>query len=156
MRKLLFFAFILGLPLISSAQSASSFWATLNTLQPGEKIQIIDTHSKRHSGLFASISETSISYTDSGGQKTIPQQDVRSIKLMENKHRLRKTLIFAGIGAGAGAGIGAASVQQTGSIILSVSRGKGAAVGAIIGGGIGAIFGAVLPSHSTLYSLNAP
>lgn len=153
MRKLSFFALILCLPFVSCAQSASSFWATLNTLQPGEKIQIVDTHSKRHSGLFASISETSISYTDSSGQKTIAQQDVRSIKVTQNTHRLRKVLLGAGIGAVSGAAVTAAGWESNGFL---GGKGAGAAVGASIGCGIGAIVGAVLPSHSTVYSVNAP
>lgn len=153
MRKLLFFAFILGLPLISSAQSTPTSWTTLSTLQSGQKIQIIDTNSKTHSGLFAKVSEASISFTDSAGEKTIPRQDIRTIKLMKDNHRLRNTLLGAGIGAGAGAGVAAAGWESHGFL---GGRGTGAAVGAVIGGGIGAIIGSVLPSHSTIYSVSSP
>lgn len=139
MLKLLSLVFVLGLccscfsqvspssanqasPTPTSANDPS--WAKLSTLHTGQRIQIIDTSSKKLSGTFASVSETAIAYRQNADQKLVERQDVRTIKLMENRHRLRNTLIFAGIGAGAGAGIGAASVQQTGSIILSVSRGK--------------------------------
>jgi len=158
MRKLLFVAFILGLPLISFAQSTSSSWATLNSLQSGQRIQIIDTNSKTHSGLFTSVSETSISYTDSGGQKTIPHQDVRSVKLTQNKHRLRNALLAGTAGAGVGAAIGAATHKSCSSqsFCLDIGgRALPAGIGAVIGGIGGAAVGALLPSHSTIYSVSS-
>jgi hypothetical protein len=50
---------------------------------------------------------------------------------MENKHRLRNTLV-AGVGAGVGAGIGA-----------------------VLGGLGGAVVGILLPSHSTIYQVSS-
>lgn len=159
MRKLLFFAFILGLPLISSAQSTPTSWTTLSTLQSGQKIQIIDTNSKTHSGLFAKVSETSISFTDSAGEKTIPRQDIRTIKLTKNNHRLRNALLVGAAGAGVGAAIGAATHKSCSSqsFCLDVGgRALPAGIGAVIGGIGGATVGALLPSHSTIYSVSSP
>jgi hypothetical protein len=119
------------------------------TKHPGHRNNL-----EERSGTFLTVSDTAISYRDATGERSIQRQDVRSVKL-QNNHRLRNTLIFAGIGAGAGAGIGAASVQQTGSIILGVSRGKGAAVGAVIGVVAGAAVGSLLPAHSTIYSASS-
>jgi len=147
MRKMLFLTCLLGLTCVSSAQNNQA-WANLETLKPGQKIQIVEINAKEHSGTFVSLSETAISFDDAAGAQTVPRQDVRKIKINQNK-RLRNTLIGAGIGAGAGAGITAAAWEPHGFL---GGRGVGAAVGAIIGGLSGAVVGAVLPSHGTIYN----
>ena len=150
MRSHLFLLCVLGLPCLSLAQTNQASWALLSGLQPGQKIQLIDTASKKHSGTFSSVSDTAISFSDSKGEQSIQRQDVRSVKLMQNKHRLRNTLIGAGVGAGAGAGIIAATWENHGFL---GGKGVGAAVGAVIGGVAGAAVGALLPSHGTVYSV---
>jgi hypothetical protein len=121
-------------------------------LQPGQKIQLTEVNSTKHSGTFLAVSDSAIRYQTDSGEQAIQKENIRTVKVMDNKHRLRNTLIFAGIGAGAGAGIGAASTGHSGSVITDVSRGKGAAVGAVIGVFAGAAVGILLPSHSTIYS----
>jgi hypothetical protein len=148
MRKFLFFVCVLGFSCGSLAQTSQASWANLSTLHPGQSIQITDTASKTRSGTFLSISDTAISFSDTSGEKSVQKQDVRSVKLMENKHRLRNTFIGAGVGAGAGAGIVAGSWESGGFL---GGKGVGAAVGAVIGGVSGAVVGALLPSHSTIY-----
>lgn len=149
MRNHLFLLCVLGLlPCVSLAQTNHASWELINGLQPGQKIQLVDTASKKHSGIFLRVSDTAISFTDSRGEQSIQKQDVRSVKLTQNKHRLRNTLIGAGIGAGAGAGITAATWENHGFL---GGKGVGAAVGAVIGGVAGATVGVLLPSHSTIY-----
>jgi hypothetical protein len=135
------------------AQASEASWSNLQGLQPGQKIQLIEMTSTKHSGTFVTATDSAIRYQTASGEQALQKENVRTVKLMENKHRLRNTLIFAGIGAGVGAGIGAASTQQTGSILLSVSHAKGAGVGAVIGVIAGAAVGALLPSHSTIYNV---
>jgi hypothetical protein len=157
MRKILFLVCLLGLSCASLAQTKQASWANLTALRSGQKIQIVDMTSKKHSGTFANVSDAAISYTETAGERTIQKQDVRSVKLMENKHRLRNTLIVAGVGAGVGAGIGAAthkscSAQQ--SFCLDIGgRALPAGIGAVVGGLGGAVVGALLPSHSTIYDM---
>jgi hypothetical protein len=148
MRKLLFLVCALGLPCASLAQSNQAIWANLSALHPGQGIQVTDTASKTHPGTFLRVSDTAISFSDSSGEKTVQKQDVRSVKLMANQHRLRNTVIGAGVGAGAGAGIVAGTWESGGFL---GGKGVGAAVGAVIGGISGAVVGALLPSHSTIY-----
>lgn len=114
-------------------------------------------NSKKHSGSFVSFSETAIVYQDTAGGQTIPRQDVRRVKLMENKHRLRNALIGGAVGAGAGAGI-AASTDHTcaGPDCLNViSKGAVAGIGAVVGLAVGAVVGALVPSHHTIYSVSS-
>jgi hypothetical protein len=148
MRKILFLVCILSLPCVSFAQTNQPSWTALSVLSPGQNIQVIDTASKKHTGLFASTTESAITLTEPSGAQTIQKQDIRSVKLMKNTHRLRNTLIGAGIGAGAGAAITAGGWESNGFL---GGKGVGAAVGAIIGGASGAIIGALVPSHATIY-----
>ncbi len=112
--------------------------------------------SKKHSGNFVSISDTAISYRETNGEQSIPKQDVLSVKLMEHQHRLRNTLIVAGVGAGVGAGIGAALNKPCSSQSFCLDAGGAAllaGVGAVLGGVGGAVVGILLPSHSTIYQV---
>jgi hypothetical protein len=152
MRKLLFLICVFGIPCASLAQTNQTSWAILSGLRQGQNIQVVETASKKHSGTFMSVSDTAITVKDNAGEQSIQRQDVRSVKLMENTHRLRNTLIGAGVGAGAGAGIVAGTWENHGFL---GGKGVGAAVGAIIGGASGAIVGVVLPSHSTIYSVSS-
>jgi hypothetical protein len=142
MRKFWILACVLAMPCVVSAQ-----WEKLNTLQAGQKIQVVQT-SKKDSGTFLSVSDKEISLQGKSGAQTIQRQDVRSVKLMENKHRLRNMLIGATVGAGAGAGISAAAWEPHGYV---GGRGTGAAVGSVIGAVGGAVVGALWPSHETIY-----
>jgi hypothetical protein len=142
LRKFLILVCVLGMPCVASAQ-----WENLSTLQAGRKIQVVE-NSKKVSGTFLSVSDKEISLQGKSGAQNIQRQDVRSVRLMENKHRLRNTLIGATVGAGAGAGISAAAWEPHGYV---GGRGTGAAVGAVIGAVGGAVVGTLWPSHETIY-----
>src|ERR1700690_1109233 len=100
MRKILLLVCLIGISSASWAQNDQS-WANLSALYPGQKIQVIELNSKKHSAAFVSFSETAITFQDIAGAQTIPRQNVRKVKLGTNKRRLRNTLIAAGVGAGA-------------------------------------------------------
>jgi hypothetical protein len=155
MRKIFLLLFVLRLSWGAFAQTDRASWANLSGLRPGQKIQVVGMTSTKPSGAFETVSDTAINYRDTAGEQAIQKQDVRSVRLMENKHRLRNALIGAAAGAGAGAGIGAASTGHPGSILTDVSRAKGAGVGAVLGLIGGATLGALLPSHSTIYRVSS-
>ena len=146
--------FVLGLSCAAFAQTDRASWANLTGLRPGQKIRVVGMTSKKHSGNFVSVSDTAILYREATSEQSIPKQDVLSVKLLENKHRLRNALIGAAVGAGAGAGIGAASTDRPG-VLTDVSRAKGAGVGALLGLIGGGTLGALLPSHSTIYQASS-
>ena len=157
MRMLLVLLCVLGLPCASLAQTNQASWAILSGLRAGQNIQVVDTASRKHSGTFTSVSDTAITLRATAGEQSIQKQDVRSVRL-KNTHRLRNTLIVAGVGAGVGAGIGAATHKSCsqGQFCLDIGgRGLPAAIGAVIGGLGGAAVGALLPSHSTVYSVSS-
>ena len=138
----------LGTQSVALAQSDQSSWTNLSALAAGQKIKIVEADSKTHSGTFVALNDSEISLQEAGSQQTIARKDVRSVKLMDNTHRLRHALIGAAIGAGAGAGIAAGTWENHGYLH---GKGTGAAVGAIIGGIGGAVVGAVWPSHKTIF-----
>jgi outer membrane lipoprotein SlyB len=152
MRKILFLLCIFGLSYVSAAQNNPA-WSSLTSLHADQKIQIVDTTAKKHSGTFVSVSDNAITYSEATGEHSIQKQDVRSVRLVEHQRRARHTLIGAGIGAGAGAAITAAGWESNGFL---GGKGAGAAVGAVIGGISGAVVGALLPTHSTIYNVPSP
>jgi hypothetical protein len=157
MRKIFLLLFVVGSSWAAFAQTDRSSWANLSGLQPGQRIQVVGKTSKKHSGNFVSISDAAISYRETNGEQSIPRQDVLSVKLMKNKHRLRNTLIVAGVGAGVGAGIGAATHKGCAPQSFCLDFGGAAApagIGAVIGGLGGAVVGVFLPSHSTIYQVS--
>ncbi|HWE83829.1 MAG TPA: hypothetical protein VG267_02715 [Terracidiphilus sp.] len=115
-------------------------------------------NSTKVTGAFVNVSDASISLEAGGTTQNILSQDVKSVKLMKNKHRLRNTLIVAGAGAGIGAGIGAAahkSCPSTQTFCLDIGgRTFPAAIGGVIGLIGGGVIGALLPSHETVYAVN--
>jgi hypothetical protein len=146
MRNRLFLLCVLGVSCVSSAQSSQGSWAKLSRLQPGEQIQVDEVNAKRLYGAFERVSDSAISLKDSAGEQSVPMQDVRIVKIAKGNHRLRSTLIGAGVGAGAGAGITAAAWKSG-----DWFRGDAIGLGAAIGGVAGAVVGVLLPSHDTVY-----
>jgi hypothetical protein len=153
MRKILFLICVLGLSCVSLAQVDQASWANLDELRTGQNIQVVEIASKKHSGVFVSVSDTAITYRDTAGQQTAQKLDIRSVKLMENTHRLRNTFIGAGVGAAVVGGMGAATSCSTDHCFLG--RGVGTAIGAVIGGVGGAIVGVLLPSHGMIYNVSS-
>jgi len=159
MRQIWFLICVLGVACASSAQADQASWANLSSLVSGQKVQIVDMHSKKHSGTFMNVSDTAISYHEAAGEQTVQKQDVRSVKLMEHKYRLRNALILGGVGAGVGAGIGAATVHPCSTsdflCFQPIGRGTVAGIGAVVGFVGGGVVGALLPSHKMIYSVKS-
>jgi hypothetical protein len=141
----------------SNRSSISNILGESQCAAAGQKIQVVEITSKKHSGLFASVSDTAISYRETTGEQSIQKRDVLSVILMENKHRLRNSLIVAGASAGVGAAIGAAVYKPCStSFCLDVGgRALPTGIGAVFGGVGGAVVGVLLPSHSTIYSVSS-
>jgi hypothetical protein len=158
MRRIFLLLSVLGLTCTALAQTDRAPWANLSGLQPGQRIQLVGITSKKHSGNFVSVSEEAISYRETNGEQRVPRQDVLSVKLVAHKHRLRNTLIVAGVGAGVGAGIGAALHKSCPSQSFCLDIGGAAlpaGVGAVLGGVGGAVIGLLLPSQSTIYQVSS-
>jgi hypothetical protein len=158
MRRVLLLIFILGVSWAARAQSKAGVWENLNTLRAGEKIQVRELNKTKVAGTFLNVTDAAISVQAEAGPQTIHRQDVGSVKLMINKHRLRNMLILAGAGAGAGAGIGAAAhhpCPSSQSFCLDIGgRSLPAGIGAVLGFLGGGTVGALLPDHETIYNVS--
>jgi hypothetical protein len=148
MRRLWILVCVLAMPFVTFAQTNQSSWENLSALGAGHKIQVVEMNSKKVSGTLVSVNDAGVSLQAAGGEQTIQREDVRVVKLMENKHRLRNAAVGAAVGAGVGAGAGAAAGRGNGGFDFAA---QGAGIGAAAGGAIGAIVGALLPSHRTIY-----
>jgi hypothetical protein len=148
-RKVLLLVCILAMPYIASGRTNKADWANLGALQRGQKIQIVEVNSKVHSGTFVSVSDTAIAFSDKSGEQSIQKQDVHSVVWMKNKHRLRNTLIGAGVGLGAGVGIGVA-VNNAGRDPNFLPEAAPAILG-VVGLVTGALVGVLLITHEVIY-----
>jgi hypothetical protein len=140
---------VLAATCTSWAQTGPKSWQNLNSLHQGEKIQVLEKNSRKVSGTFLNVSEAAISLQDQAGSQALQRQDVARVKLMKNTHRLRNTFIGAGVGAGVGAVTGAA--WNNGFF----SRGVVAGVLGVAFLVPGAVVGAVVPDHSTVYDVGS-
>jgi hypothetical protein len=77
MRKLAVTLMLLGTPFLSRAQTPENSWAALNALHAGQRIQIIETNLKKHSGTFSTVTDEAIQLreggSDVGSEKQIPR-----------------------------------------------------------------------------------
>jgi hypothetical protein len=157
MQKPWFLLCILAVSCTSPIQGQQGSWQNLNTLRPGEQIQVRGIKALKITGAFVNVTDAAISLQAESGQQTIQKPDERSVKRMKNNHRLRNTLILAGVGAGVGAGIGAAahhSCPSTQTFCLDIGgRSLPAAIGGTVGLLGGAAIGAFIPTHETVYSV---
>ena len=154
MRTLLLGLCILAVSGTASAKADKSAWSNLSVLLPGQKIEVLQINSKKDSGNFLSATDTAITLQEKSGEQTIQKQDVRIVRLMKNKHRVRNTFIGAGIGGAIGAGIGAATggpCKVPYSCFFYLTRPQQAAVLAVPGIVIGAAVGALWPTREVIY-----
>ena len=159
MRTLSILLCVLAVSSTSPVHGQQGSWENLNTLKPGQGIQVREMKSGKVTGTFVNVTDAAISVQVGTGPQTVQKEDVRSVKRMKSKHRLRNTLILAGVGAGIGAGIGAAahhSCPSSQTFCFDIGgRSLPAGIGAVAGFLGGAAIGAVLPTHETIYSVSA-
>lgn len=135
------------------AQTQKSSWSNLNSLKTGQRIEVVESGAKHHSGGFASVTDELLTLQEHGSDVSIRRADVLRVSTSSGPKRGEHALIGLVIGGGVGAGIGAASGSNTGFLGGS-SRGIGALVGVAIGAVSGAVVGAVLPAHTTVYRIS--
>ena len=68
MRKALLAFCVLGVSCAAVAQNNQASWASLSGLGAGQKIQVVEKSSKKHTGIFESVSDSAISFRDATGK----------------------------------------------------------------------------------------
>jgi hypothetical protein len=155
MRKLALIAMLLGMPVLSHAQTNRNSWDSLSTLHAGQRIEVVERNLQKHRGTFSTVTDEAIQLREGNSDVGIKREDVMRVTLLDESHRLRNALILGGAGAGTGAGIGVAATRcssPSGSFnFCGLGRGIAIGVGAVAGLAGGAGIGAAIPSHPTVY-----
>lgn len=139
-----------GLPSALFAQKPQEQWSNLNRLTPGQRIVVIETTVKSHSGDFVSITDDAIVLAEKGSTVSIKRENVARVSTASGRRRGEHALIGLLAGGAIGAGCGAAAGSAHGFLGGS-SRGITALVGVAIGAAAGVIVGAAVPAHTNLY-----
>jgi len=125
-------------------------WSDLNQIEAGQHIVVIETSMKHHDGKFVAATDELVSFKEAGTDVSLKRSDVARVSVSSGKKRGQHVVTGLLIGGAAGAAIGFASGSSHGFLGGS-SRGLTALAGVIIGVPSGAIVGAVLPAHNTVY-----
>jgi hypothetical protein len=141
MKMILASALVFLAPALARTQSAIGSWDTLKQLQPGQKIEVVDSHLKKVKGEFVSLTDEAISLRDGKQQQSVTRAEVMRVSVRDTSHRKRNMILGAAIGGGAALTIGLlanaqASNEGTGcdgcvAGFAAAAAGGGAALGAI-------------------------
>lgn len=133
---------------LQAQQPGKDSWESLNRLQAGQKIQVVQMDMKSLKGKFLGYSEEAITLRVKKDEVAVARADVLRVSLRGKPKRGRNALIGAGVGAGVGIGIGIGVVVATGgsdnpNVVLAPAMALGA--------GLGGALGAATPSYQTIY-----
>jgi hypothetical protein len=142
---------ILGLLLVAASAGAAEDlgrWDNLQSLRPGQRIQVVQTDLKSYAGDFLSVSADGIRFRVKNDERMVGRADVFRVGLRSGARRGRNALIGAAVGAGVGVAAGAGALAATNG---SDSAGAIVATTTAIGAGAGGALSAIPAGYSTLY-----
>lgn len=142
--------FFLAIPAVLCAQKQKGQWSDLNGLKVGQGIDVAESNMKSHGGEFVAITEEAITLREKGTDVSVKRENVARVSTASGARRGEHAVIGLLVGAGMGAAIGALAGSRSKGWI-GLSEGVGALVGIATGGTGGAIVGAVIPAHTTIY-----
>ena len=152
MKKLLVTVLVLTMPQGLWAQNTQTDWHELSQLPSGERIRVVDSSHKKHSGAFSSFSDQSIILRGQTGEETIPRENILRISRSKRSYRLRNVVVSGLAGAGVGAAIGYGTHSKCQNCIgWAPTKGQSAAIGAALGFLGSLAVGAIIPSRQTIY-----
>jgi len=140
----------LAVPALLSAQKQKGQWSDLNGLKAGQGIDVVESNMKSHSGEFVTITDEAITLREKGSDVSVKRENVVRVSTSSGARRGEHVVIGLLAGAAVGAGIGALAGSRSKGWV-GLSEGVGALVGIAAGGTGGAIVGAAIPAHTTLY-----
>ena len=128
---------VTGLLLAAVCASAAdtSDWSNIGGIARADEVRVIKSDGKSLRGQFSAVTTDSLVVIAGGASQTIARTDVKRVSTKKKGHRVRNTLIGAGVGTAVGAAIGASAHNDEGffAIAEEVLIPSGAAVGALIG-----------------------
>jgi hypothetical protein len=157
-RSYFFVVLTLGLSTALCAQKDKGSWSDLNRLKSGQRIEVIETSMKSHSGRFVAVTDDLLSLQEKGSDVSVKREEVARVSTSSGPRRGEHAVIGLVIGGAIGAGIGAAagsSGSKNGFLDFNFNtRGIGALVGVALGAPSGALVGAVIPASTTVYRVS--
>jgi hypothetical protein len=120
-------------------------WGALKELRAGLKIVVVETTRWHLEGKFVSANDEALTLNIDGQQVSISRDKVTRVS--SKGHRVRNAILLSILGLGVGAAIGHSQDTPTYT---------GDGPGAAIGGAIGALGGALIPTGKTYYLLDRP
>jgi small nuclear ribonucleoprotein (snRNP)-like protein len=129
--------FFSAIPL--KAQSSTTDWSRLNSLESGNKIVVKLKNGKSYEGKLNSVSDSTLSLTVKSSSQELKREEVITVHRVTKRSATKGTLIGAGVGAGAGAITGVAVGDNSDSFDKFDQAATAALT--ILGAGVGAITG---------------
>jgi hypothetical protein len=111
-------------------------WDNVKRIAQDTEIRVSMSDGKSFRGQLQSATDDSLIIAAASSQETLARPQIKKVSTKKKSHRLRNTLIGAGVGVAAGAVIGAASSQDEG--FLAIATEVLTPVGAVLGAAIGA------------------
>jgi hypothetical protein len=124
------------------AKSSQDNWDHLKQLNPGQKIEVVDTSMKSLRGPFVSVSAEAITLEVGKSQESIERTQVVRVSVRDTSHRTRNILLGSGILGGIAVAATAVPLMASGNegnscpacaAAIAAGFGGGAALGAIPG-----------------------
>lgn len=150
LRRYLIPMFLLALPAALGAQTQHGSWSDLNGLKAGQRIEVVESGMKRHAGEFVTVTDEALTLQENGSDVSLKRGNVARVSTSSSLKRGEHAVVGLVVGGLIGAGMGAASGSSTGFLGGS-DRGIAALVGIVIAAPSGALVGAVIPAHTTVY-----
>ena len=146
--KVCVFLFLAFVPLDLVCYSADDSWTGLTQFSPGQPIRIVLNDAKSYCGRFQSLSDADIVVRLSAGDQMFERRRVLRVSTPAKSHRARNSLIGVATGFGAGAIVGVASPElgQGKCAQGSCVNAESVAIAGLVGGAVGAVAGAVIPT----------
>jgi hypothetical protein len=135
--------FLLSLPAAAKSNIQPN-WAVVAALSPGTRVEIHQRSGPTANGTVASVTDSVLVLDNSNRPPvTIQRKNITSVYLVGKREAARDAAVGGAIGVGIGVGLGVGICGPN----QYCTRGAGAASGAIVFGGIGAVIGVVIGLH---------
>jgi hypothetical protein len=139
-------------PVTPDRSSLASLWTQV---APGDRITVATTSDAEITGRFARVSESSLALVDGNQLRQISANEVASVRRYRGGTHVKKGLLI-GVPLGALSGSGACyrvTEPYASPSGLAISCGAGVLLGAVVGGGVGALIGGKTWGSTVVYSV---
>ena len=132
---------------VSAPPLAAQSWDVVRALKPGDRIKVIETSRKEHTGKVAAVTAESIAVESGNSQVSLDRANVRRVEVRSSNRRLRNLAIGAAIGLA----IGVATDQTLGTYLRNEVGDSSRPLFYVVPIGLFGGIGAALAPYKTIY-----